>query len=185
MSALSAEERGDMVDALMPEAAGLVVDVHEGSADDVMTRLRGLDRHELEALAVVLAGLVDPDRSIAQALAWVTFDEHGRPLETVRTRSKRRIRDAVPRALRRGQGVDWVVVERALVPGACVLLNRDERRAAIDVGIRRGMDYDDLAERLGMQRDAVMQSWVRSKERARAERRYVPPVPVGQIRHAA
>ena len=52
MSGLTAAQRGDMAEALLPEAAGLVVDVHEGSTDDIAERLAGLSRHELEGLVV-------------------------------------------------------------------------------------------------------------------------------------
>ncbi|WP_329203852.1 hypothetical protein [Streptomyces sp. NBC_01435] len=184
MSFLTAEQRGDMVEALMPEAAGLVVDVHEGSADDIKTRLRGLTRHELEAVAVVLAALADPDRGLKEALAWVTFDERGepcrQPLAVVRT-----VRDAAPVVKPKGVGIDAAAVERALGPGSAVALNRDERRLAIEVGIRRGMSYDDVAERLGMDREAVKRAWERAKNRARLEGRWLPPVAVGDIRDVA
>ncbi|MFJ9799897.1 hypothetical protein [Streptomyces sp. NPDC101145] len=185
MTASNAKERGDLAEAMLPEAAALVVDVHEGSADDVATRLRGLSRHELEAAAVVLAAMVDPDRSLAEALGWVTFDEYGRPAQPPRKKSKRLVREAVRSTLDRTQGVDAVRVERALVPGPLVELNQWERTAAVELGVRRGMSYDDLAERLGIDRASVMRSWERSKERARAAGRYVPPVPVGQLRHVS
>lgn len=184
MTALTAEQRGDMVEALLPEAAGLVVDVHEGSADDIKTRLRGLTRHELEAVTVLLAALADPDRSLKDALSWVTFDEHGQPtappLAVVRT-----VRDAAPVVKPKGYGIDTSAVLRALGPGPAVELNRDERRLAIETGIRRGMTYDDVAERLGMDRESVKRAWDRAKTRARAEGRWLPPVAVGDIREAS
>lgn len=185
MSELTAEQRGDMVEALMPEAAGLVVDVHEGSAEDIKTRLRGLTRHELEAVAVLLAALADPDRGLKDALAWVTFDEYGDQLDH-RSRSSRTIREASPvTSPGRLRGVDAVAVDRALAPGPRVELNREERAFAVDVGIRRGMSYTDVAERLGMDRDTVKRAWERAKRRAREEGRWVPPVAVGDIRAAA
>lgn len=187
MSALNAEQRGDMVETLMPEAAGLVVDVHEGSADDIKTRLQGLTRHELEAMAVLLAALVDPDRSLKDALAWVTFDEAGEPLERkYKSRSTRAVRDMAPPVLvDRNAGLDVVAVDRALSPGPHVRLNSTERRFAVERGIRRGMTYSDVAERLQMDREAVQRSWERAKRRAREEGRWVPPVAVGEIRSAA
>ncbi|MBP5918724.1 hypothetical protein F3K34_43860 [Streptomyces sp. LBUM 1486] len=167
---MSAQQRGDMVEALLPEAAGLVVDVHEGSAEDIKTRLAGLSRHELEAVTVVLAALVDPDRPLRQALAWVDFDEYGEPLKPVASRSEKAIRDHVPRLARVRGGVDVVLVHRALAPGrhGDMRLSQDERRLAVQVGRRRGMTFDEIAERLGMTAKAVERSWERSKARERA-----------------
>ncbi|MFJ3699569.1 hypothetical protein ACIPW9_36505 [Streptomyces sp. NPDC090052] len=176
-----------MADALLPEAAGLVVDVHEGSAEDIRTRLQGLTRHELEAIAVLVAALADPDQTMKDALAWVTFDENGAAVGPVQTRSEKRLRDVTPRLPRRKprERLDVVLIERALRPGARVDLTRGERRLAVDLGIRRGMSYDDLAERLGMEKASVQTAWERAKKRARTEGRWVPPVAVGQIRTAA
>jgi hypothetical protein len=173
-----------MAEALLPEAAGLVVDVHEGSADDIKNRLAGLSRHELEAVAVLVAALADPDRSLKEALAWVTFDEHGAPSPSP-AESRRTVREAAPVIRSRNRGCDAAVVERALGPGPAVPMSRDERRAAIELGVRRGMSYDDLAARLDMDRDAVKRAWERAKGRARMEGRWVPPVAVGEIRDAA
>ena len=184
MSASTPEQLGDMAEALLPEAAGLVVDVHEGSADDIKTRLAGLSRHELEAVAVLVAALADPDRSLKDALSWVTFDEHGAP-NTSPMESRRTVRESAPVVRSRNRGLDVAVVERALGPSRAVPMNRDERRAAIELGVRRGMSYDDLAERLGMDRDTVKRAWERAKSTARAEGRWVPPVAVGEIRDAA
>ncbi|MEU6979656.1 hypothetical protein [Streptomyces sp. NPDC046371] len=174
-----------MAQALLPEAAGLIVDVHEGSAADVRTRLQGLTRHELEALAVVIAALADPDRSVVDALAWVDFDEYGDHAGPVVSRSKRLVRDAVPSDVKWDHGIDVVAVNRALTPGESVWLSTRERSFAVDVGIRRGMSYEDVAERLGMTIKAVQKAWMRAKERALAEGRPVPRQPVGQIGNVA
>lgn len=184
---LSAEQRGDMVEAVLPEAAGLVVDVHEGSADDIKTRLAGLSRHELEALAVVLAALADPDQSLKEALSWVDFDEHGDPLPPSRvTRSERAVRDLAPAVRRDLAGVDVVAVNLVLSADMRgVGLTRQERRMAIEVGACRGMSYDVLAARLGMETAAVKRSWERIKERAREEGRPVPSRPAEPLAFAA
>ena len=176
MSGLSAEQRGDMVEVLLPEAAGLVVDVHEGSAEDIKTRLAGLTRHELEGLAVVLAALADPDQGIREALAWVDFDENGNRLyPSERTRSQKSVRELAPQERRELAGVDVVAVHRALaVGGEGVPLTQAERRLAIEVGYRRGLPVKVIAERLGMSEDAVDRSWDRIKQRARAAGGVVP-----------
>lgn len=176
---LSAEQRGDMVEALLPEAAGLVVDVHEGSADEIQTRLAGLSRHELEAVAVVLAALADPERGIREALSWVDFDERGdRLYPSDRTRSEKTVRDLAPAMRRQLAGVDVVAVHRALSSGVRgVGLTQQERRMAIEIGARRGMSYELLASRLEMDREVLKRSWERIKERARKEGRPVPTRP--------
>lgn len=184
MSALTAEQRGDLVEAVMPEAAGLVVDVHEGSADDIRTRLAGLSRHELEALAVVLAALAEPDRPLKEALAWVDFDEHGDRIPPSRvTRSEKAVRDLAPEMRRDLAGVDVVAVNRALSADSrgVVALTRQERRLAVEVGNRRGYPKEWIAERLGMTLDAVDKSWQRTKQRAREEGGVVPSRPTGSL----
>lgn len=184
MSTLSAEQRGDMAEALLPEAAALVVDVHEGTQQLITDRLHALDRHQLEGLAVVLAALVDPDVGLRDALGWVTFDEYGdhlpRPQKSVRS-----VRQAVLQGtLSKSAGVDEVAVERALRGDRTVVLSTPERSHAVDVGIRRGMGYDNVAEALGMEREAVKRSWERCKVRARADGRPVPTLRVDEIRRA-
>lgn len=186
MSGLSAEERGDLVEALLPDAAGLVVAVREETQEQITARLRGLSRHELEVVAVVLAAISDPDRGLREALGWINFDEHGAPLNHrfLATRTVREVPStAIPHTKGRS-GVDEVAVERTL-QGDPQPLNSEERALAVDRGIRRGMDYDLVAERLGMGREAVQRSWERAKRKARAEGRYVPTQPVGDIGTAA
>lgn len=184
MSTLNAEQRGDMAEALIPEAAALVVDVHEGTQDLIAERLHAMDRHQLEGLAVVLAALVDPDQKLQESLKWVTFDEHGNRLPSA-GKSIRSVRQAVLQGtLSRAAGVDEVAVERALRGDRTVVLSTPERRHAVDVGIRRGMGYTLVAEALGMDRETVKQSWERCKVRARAEGRPVPTERVDEIRRA-
>jgi len=183
---MGAEERGDLVEALLPDAAGLVVAVREETQEQIPARLRGLSRHELEVVAVVLAAIADPDRGLREAFAWINFDEHGEPLKypSKATRTVREVPSAALPHTRGRSGVDEVAVERAL-HGDPQPLNERERALGVDRGIRRGMTYDDVAERLGMTRGAVMQAWDRTKRKARAEGRYVPTQQVGEISTAA
>lgn len=169
MSVMTAEQRGDMAEALLPVAANLVALVHgDGGAPDVRDVLSGLSGHEKDGLLVVLAGLVDPDRSLVEALRWVDFDERGEPLRRDPVGPAGSIRESVASApcRIRSVGVDEVAVSRALSPGgADVQLNREERRLAIQVGVRRGMTHAQVGERLGMAKDAVQRSWERWKGR--------------------
>jgi hypothetical protein len=161
-----AEARGDLVEALLPDAAALAVAVREEPQEQIAARLSGLSRHELESLAVVLAAMVDPDRSIADALGWVDFDEYGNPLPSP-GRSWASVRDAArPEPLDRRAGVDMAAVERAL-SGEDIPLNLYERRAAVVLGVQRGMGHDTVAGSLRMSREAVVRTWERTKARAR------------------
>lgn len=175
---LSAEQRGDMVEALLPEAAGMVVDVHEGSAEDIKTRLAGLTRHELEAVVVIVAALADPDVGIRDALAWVDFDENGNRLyPSDLTRSQKAVRDLAPALRRQMSGVDVVAVNRALSGRGGVALSAVERRMAIEVGLVRGMSYELVAAQLAMDVKNVKRTWERIKARAREDGRPVPSRP--------
>jgi hypothetical protein len=81
MSILSAEERGDMAEQLLPVAAHLVALVHgDGGPRDVHQALARLDAGQKEALLVVLAGLVDPDQPMGRALGWLDRNEYGQTI---------------------------------------------------------------------------------------------------------
>lgn len=97
MTILTATERGDLAERMLRVAGQLACLVHGDGDVDAIDALTGpLDRAELVGLAVALAGLVDPDRPLADALDFLTWDEHGAPLPAARTfRSARTIRDFV------------------------------------------------------------------------------------------
>jgi len=78
MSQLDAEQRGDLAEAMLPVAANLAAIVHgAGGPEDVGAALEGLSTQQKNALIVVLAGLVDPDQTVGQALGWLDFNEYG------------------------------------------------------------------------------------------------------------
>lgn len=66
-----AAARGDLAEELVPEAVDLAMAVREESREEIAARVGGLSRHRLEALVVVLAAMVDPDRSVQDALGWL------------------------------------------------------------------------------------------------------------------
>lgn len=80
--------------------------------------------------------------------------------------------------------IDEVAVLRAL-RGEPVPLNSRERTRAVEVGLLRGMGYDDVSDALRMDRDTVKRSWERIKERRRAAGLPVPTLRVDEIRDAA
>lgn len=75
-------ERGDLAERLIPVAALVACVVHgDGDRDDVARIIVQLDEIERDALIVVLASLVDPDRRFDEALGYVTWDEFGQRAE--------------------------------------------------------------------------------------------------------
>ncbi|WP_224273992.1 hypothetical protein [Streptomyces sp. LS1784] len=78
---MSAEQLGDTAERLLPIAAGLACIVRgEGGPREIAHILGQLDAREREVMIVVLAGLVDPDRQVADVLGYLTWDEHEQPV---------------------------------------------------------------------------------------------------------
>ena len=78
---LAACRRGELAERLVPKALELAGLVHgDGDALEIGRFLRSLPVDEREALPVILAGLVPVDRPQSELLAYVTWDEYGRPL---------------------------------------------------------------------------------------------------------
>ena len=78
---LAACRRGELAERLVPKALELAGLVHgDGDALEIGRFLRSLPADELGALPVILAGLVPVDRPQSELLAYVTWDEYGRPL---------------------------------------------------------------------------------------------------------
>lgn len=171
--------RGDLAEALLPEAAFLAMAVRDRDPADIAQRLAGLTRHELEALAVVLAAMVDPDRSTADALDWIDFDEQGRALETPPRSPRGAIRDLARDPERAATGPCYATAIRSL-EGERLRLRGIDRTLAVRVGVTRGMSYADVACELGMDEDAVRRSWERIKRRAREDGLPVPQRPPGR-----
>lgn len=99
---LTAEQRGDLAEELLPIAARLACLVHgDGGVEDVQQLLDGYDVQELTALAVVLAGLVDPTANAADTLEYLRWDEHGRTVPPPQfTGTIRRIAGYRPRVVK-------------------------------------------------------------------------------------
>lgn len=145
MTTLTAEDRGDMVEEILPIAAHLTVLVHgDGGPEDVQKALTGLTEEQRTALIVVLAGLVDPDQPMGSALGWLDFDESGALTVPPRDEATR-VRDmaADPELGGPDEYVDEVAVTN-YVKGKPVQLTKAERLAAVALAIKQGLSCLDL-----------------------------------------
>jgi hypothetical protein len=146
MTTLTAEERGDMAEDMLPVAANLAVLVHgDGGPEDVQTVLDGLDEAQRAALIVVLAGLVDPDQPMGRALGWLDHDEAG-ALTVPHWGDKQTIRDMAPADDELAGGddaIDLVAVGR-FVDGWPVSLSEAEYLRALQECFARGMSCSQI-----------------------------------------
>jgi len=163
----TAEARGDLVEELLPLAAHLACIVRgDGGPEDIAEALDALTPYEQTALIVSLAGLVNPDTHLHEALGYLTWDEHGNETPPVRA-DHRTIRTLATRYRIRYSNIDMARVIRCL-HGEPFALTAPERRAAIEYGARRmDLPFDIIAARLDMELPAVKRSWERIKRRAR------------------
>lgn len=150
MTVLSAQERGELVDELMPVAARVATLVQgDGGPAEAVFVLRGLTQYELECLTIVLAGLVDPDRPMGALLGWLDFDEYGRPVPP-NTSDPTTLRDLVDDEPEPGAvEVDEVAVA-AYAEGRHVSVTPEERILAIGQYTARGMKYEDVDRAHGL-----------------------------------
>lgn len=79
---MTPDQLGDLAERMVFKGARLAAIVHgDGGVWDVDNLIGALDLHELRALAVVCAAMVDPDTTVADALAHITWDEEFRPIQ--------------------------------------------------------------------------------------------------------
>lgn len=143
MSVMSAEQRGDLAEAMIPVAANLVTLVHgDGGPEDVQEVLAGLDAQGKDALLIVLAGLVDPDQPISKALGWLEFTED-RDLAVPPWSEKQRVRDLVPEPVLPEASVDPVAVRR-FVEGFGVETTEAEWLEGVRQCAAQGMSNGDI-----------------------------------------
>lgn len=154
MSVLTAVQRGDLAEAMLPVAAQLAGIVHgDGGPEDVQAVLADLDGAERTALIVVLAGLVNPDQSTAQALGWLDFDETG-ALAVPQWDDKRTVRDMAEELEPPAgpDGVDVVAVRRYLT-GDRIPLSDAEFLAVLEHAAAQGVGLNELDRRQGVARN--------------------------------
>jgi hypothetical protein len=138
MTALTATERGDLAERLLPIAAQLVCLVHgEGGPRDIQQLLARLTADDRDALPILVAALADPDRPLAAALRWLDFTEDGAPATPVRVLGT--VRDLAAEAEQIPPRQDRV---SAVVEDTAELA-------------RYGLGRDEIAARLGITWDAI------------------------------
>jgi transposase len=147
MTTLDARARGDLAEELLPTAASLVTIVHgDGGPDDLGNLIGRLDTVQKDALLVLLASMVDPDRALSDAFAWLQFDEYGRPASAPFRGEWTRIRDLAveleePEAAT--ELIDEVAVA-AYAEGRNVAVTDEERLRAVVRCVEGGMSYQDI-----------------------------------------
>ncbi|MFF8610843.1 hypothetical protein ACF06X_33595 [Streptomyces sp. NPDC015346] len=173
MTTLSAKERGDMAEALLPIAAHLVTLVHgDGGPRDVHQALARLDATQKDALLVVLAGLVDPDQPMGAALGWLDFNEHG---ETVVPTwgEKTPLRDLAPDPELEDDYVDEAAI-RKYVLGVRIEVTPQERLEAVVRCVARGMTYLEIDAMHGLTKGSTS-TFISRTRRAYEQRGQVFP----------
>ncbi|HEY5834934.1 hypothetical protein [Streptomyces sp.] len=166
----AAQARGDLAEAMLPVAARLACLVHgDGGPEDIRQELDALTSRQTEALVVVLAGLVDPDRSVASSLGWLSVDEGGRPVTPVwddRTPLRHLAEQDAPED---GEDVVDEVAVAAYLAGRPVAVTDKERLEAVRRGVAKGLSFAgfDVLHGLG---DGATGRFVRRQRKLAAER---------------
>lgn len=162
MSRMSPEQRGDLAERMLPEAANLAVLVHgDGGPEDVAQVLAGLDATEKDALIVVLAGLVDPDQPVGKALGWLDHDEHGSLTVPASWSEQRSVRDLVPEPDEDldDDFVDQVVVSNFVRGFRVDTVTDAEFLEAVKQCVARGLALGDIDHLRGWPRRTT-ENWV-------------------------
>jgi len=129
-------ERGDLAERLLPIAAGLACITHgDGDQRDIAHTLQKLDQAERDALIVVLAGLINPDTRLVEALGYITWDETGRPATKTPDLSGT-LRD--------------IAVWRTVPSGIVQLLADEQKYAAHVLYHDRSFTQGEIAEQIGV-----------------------------------
>ncbi|MET8585679.1 hypothetical protein ABZX39_33150 [Streptomyces collinus] len=145
MSILTAEQRGDLAEQMLPVAAHLAVLVHgDGGPEDVAEVLADLDDTQKNALLVVLAGLVDPEQPVGKALTWLDVTKHG-ALPAEAWMGQRPLREHAPEEGEElaDDFVDWAAVTK-FVKGFRVEVTDADFLAAVRQCAALGMTLADV-----------------------------------------
>lgn len=156
MSTLTAEQRGDLAERMLPVAAHLAALVHgDGGPEDVAQVLAGLDETQKNALIVVLAGLVDPEQPVGKALSWIDVTRHG-ALGVSSWMGQLPLKEHVPDDVEE-VGDDYIdeVAVRQYLRGVNSEVTKRERLEAVARGVRTGMDYPEFDAMYGLRKGST------------------------------
>lgn len=132
-------ERGDLAANLLPYAAGLACIVQgDGDRTDVAHLLNRMNYQEQIALIVVLAGLVDIDRSLIDALSWLTWDENGEPLPQARPSRSKGTVAGMAKFEQKPNNNHALLLHEQKVMARC--LNRRPEVSQLDIAAQLGVD---------------------------------------------
>jgi hypothetical protein len=183
MSGMTAEQRGDLAEAMLPVAANLAVLVHgDGGPEDVQDVLAGLTDVQRNALIVVLAGLVDPEQPVGKALGWLDYNEHG-ALTVPSWSEQRSVRDLAPESVDElaDDYIDPIAVQK-FVKGFRVDVSDAEFLAAVQQCVAMEMTLADV-NRLRGWRAKTAENWVnRLRKQYQRSGREFPSLAQPQLR---
>ena len=98
----AAARRGELAADMVASACELACLVRDGTRDEIGVYVAGLTEEERVALLIVQAAMIPDDVDVGTLLAWVTWDEYGRPLPGASPAARReRALAAPPQAPRR------------------------------------------------------------------------------------
>lgn len=178
MSALTAEQRGDLAEDMLPVAANLTVLVHgEGGPEDVQSVLEALSDAQRNALIVVLAGLVDPDQPMGKALGWLDFTEDG-ALTVPHWGEDQLVRDLAVGESLAEEGTDCVdqVAVHRFAAGAAVTVSDAEFLMALELCHGRGMTNAQVDDLRRVRKGTTENMVNRLRKAYRRAGRELPPV---------
>lgn len=142
---MTEEQRGSLVERMLPEAANLAVLVHgDGGPEDIAQVLERLDETEKNALIVVLAGMVDPDQPVGRGLSWTAVTKNeALPMPAWLEQKPLREHATEPEEELEEDFVDWAAVEK-FVKGFRVELQDTDFLAAVQQCVAEGMTLTDV-----------------------------------------
>lgn len=136
MNTLTAAERGDLAERMLPIAARIACITNgDGDANDINHALNPLDRQELVAVIVCLGAMVDPAQGLRESLGFIDWDENGLPLAVEPRYGDGTIRSLVPSHVHTPVKVDD-------------LIEHEQRLQARHMHCNLGMHSEEIAAHL-------------------------------------
>lgn len=160
MSTMTTEQRGDLAQEMLPEAANLAMLVHgDGGPEDIAEVLARLDDTQKNALIVVLAGMVDPEQPVGKGLSWTAVTKNA-ALPMPAWLEQKPLREHVVETVEEvGEDfVDWAAVTK-FVQGFRVEMTDADFLAAVQQCVAMEMTLADI-DRMRGWRSKTSENWV-------------------------